>query len=63
MLGFCTQGHMWYLKLSLIFHLNFFRYLDLHQFNKTLLKLIFTLFFYSPYLLPLSSFRKQQFIS
>ena len=36
----------------------FFYCLDLHQVNKTLLKLIFTVFFYSVYLLILSTLRK-----
>ena len=52
---------MRYLKSGLIFDLNFFRHLDLYQVNKTLLKVTFTVFFCSLYLLPLSTFRKQQF--
>ena len=36
---------MRYLKYGLVFDLNFFRRLDLYQFNKTLLKLTFTVTF------------------
>ena len=36
---------MRYLKFGLIIDLIFFRHLDLYQFNKTLLKLTFTVFF------------------
>ena len=36
---------MQYLKVGLVFDLNFFHQLDLYQDNKTLLKLIFIKFF------------------
>ena len=39
---------MRYLKFGLIFDFIFFPHLDLYQFNKTLLKLTFTVFFFIP---------------
>ena len=35
------------MKFGVVFDLNFFYHLDLYQINKTLLKLIFTVIFYS----------------
>ena len=49
--------YMQYLKFVLVFDLSFFRKLNLYQVNKTLLNLHFQCSFYSPYLLPLSTFR------